>query len=81
MKATKSSSDSTGQPVNNLKNRTTDTNGNGAAGSHPTREEIASLACQLYIESGYKEGRDAQNWLRAEQILRQQPAGKTSARL
>jgi hypothetical protein len=76
----KSSSNSAGQPVTTLKNRSTRTNGNGTTRSHPTREQIASLACQLYIESGCQEGRDAENWLRAEQMLRQQAAGQTSTR-
>jgi hypothetical protein len=48
------------------------TDGDLREGSSPTHEQIANLACQLYIESGRQEGRDAENWLRAERILRQQ---------
>jgi hypothetical protein len=45
----------------------------------PTQEQIAAKAYQLYVESGCQEGRDHENWLRAEQLLRTpgsgQPAG------
>ena len=40
--------------------------------SGPTREEIASLAYKLYLESGSQEGRDLENWIQAEKILRRQ---------
>jgi hypothetical protein len=71
METAKSSSFSAGQPVSNAKNRSSRANGNVSQGSKPTREQIASLACQLYLESGCQEGRDAENWLRAEQMLRE----------
>jgi hypothetical protein len=41
----------------------------------PAREEIAAQAYQLYVESGRQEGRDLENWLRAEQILREPSSG------
>jgi Protein of unknown function (DUF2934) len=34
------------------------------------REEIAELAHQLWNERGRSHGRDAEDWLRAEQLLR-----------
>jgi hypothetical protein len=82
----KSSTISAGRPETKAKNRLTRTNGeathaNGdtSTWSQPTHEQIASLACQLYIESGCQEGRDAENWLRAEQILRQQAEGQVAS--
>ena len=33
------------------------------------RDEIANLAYELYINSGYIEGRDEENWLEAERII------------
>jgi hypothetical protein len=33
-------------------------------------EQVASLAHQLWIESGHQHGNDADNWFRAEQMLR-----------
>jgi hypothetical protein len=35
----------------------------------PTHEEISTLAKKLWIKSGRKEGRDEQNWKKAEEIL------------
>jgi hypothetical protein len=32
-------------------------------------DEIANLAYELYINSGYKDGRDEENWLEAERII------------
>ena len=34
-----------------------------------SREEIATLAHQLWAERGYQHGHDAEDWLRAEQAL------------
>jgi len=34
------------------------------------REEIAELAHQLWNERGRQHGRDAEDWLRAEELLR-----------
>jgi hypothetical protein len=31
---------------------------------------IAQVACELYVRSGKVEGRDLDNWLEAEQIVR-----------
>lgn len=33
------------------------------------RDQIASLAYELYINSGFIEGRDEENWLEAERII------------
>ena len=33
------------------------------------RDEIANLAYELYINSGYIDGRDEENWLEAERII------------
>jgi hypothetical protein len=41
-----------------------------ARGAAPTHDQIAARAYQIYVESGYQEGRDNENWLRAEQLLR-----------
>ncbi len=35
-----------------------------------SREEIAQLAHQFWNERGRQHGRDAEDWLRAEQLLR-----------
>jgi hypothetical protein len=43
--------------------------------NQPAYEQIASLAERLYIESGRQEGRDVENWLRAEQLISQQANG------
>jgi hypothetical protein len=82
----KSSTISAGQPESKAKNRSTRTNGeatqtNGDAStwSQPTHEQIASLACQIYMENGCQQGSDAENWLRAEQILRQQAQGQAAS--
>jgi len=77
MQNTKSSVISARKPATKLKTPSTRANGvaiahsNGepAIWNHPTHEQIAQLACQLYLESGCQEGRDVENWLRAEQIL------------
>jgi hypothetical protein len=37
--------------------------------SYPTREEIAQRAYEIYVERGYQEGRDVEDWLEAEQQL------------
>jgi hypothetical protein len=75
----KSSAISAGKPEPKAKNRATRANGNSSTWNQPTHEQIATLACQLYIESGCKEGRDAENWLRAEQILRQKIATQAAS--
>ncbi|HEX3720227.1 MAG TPA: DUF2934 domain-containing protein [Verrucomicrobiae bacterium] len=41
-----------------------------------TQEQIAAKAYQLYVESGCQEGRDNENWLRAEQLLRTPGSGQ-----
>ena len=35
-----------------------------------SREEVAALAHQLWNERGRQHGRDAEDWLRAEELLR-----------
>ncbi len=42
-------------------------------------EEIAKLAYELYERSGRIEGRDRENWLEAEKIIRARHAGDTEA--
>jgi hypothetical protein len=79
MQNIKSSSISAGKPEPKTKNRSTRANGDASPLQPPTHEQIASLACQLYIESGRQEGRDAENWLRAEQILLQQTAWQAAS--
>lgn len=37
----------------------------------PTNEDIATAAYQLYVESGYQDGHDQENWFRAENSLTQ----------
>jgi hypothetical protein len=71
---------SAGKPEAKAKNGSTPSNGNRSAEIQITHEQIASLACKLYMESGCKPGRDAENWLQAEQILRQQAQRPQSAR-
>jgi hypothetical protein len=72
MQSIKSSSFSNGKPLSKATNPRARKRGDESTCTQPAREQITSLARQLYIESGCEEGRDAENWLRAEQILRQQ---------
>jgi hypothetical protein len=51
--------------------------GNGASANGPSHDQIAELARQIYQESGSVEGNDAQNWLKAEQILRDRANGRS----
>lgn len=44
----------------------------------PTREQIAAKAYELYVESGCQEGRDNENWLRAEQLLNRRTSSQTA---
>jgi hypothetical protein len=75
----KSSSLPNGKPGSKVTNPRARKNGDESKYMQPDREQISRLACQLYIESGCQEGRDAENWLRAEQILRQQAAGQSDS--
>lgn len=43
---------------------------------HPTHEEIAARAYQLYIERGRVDGYDKDDWLQAEYELMQLPVRK-----
>jgi hypothetical protein len=36
----------------------------------PTHEDISRRAYEIYVENGYKEGQSEQNWLQAEQELK-----------
>ena len=36
----------------------------------PSPQQIAELAHRLWIERGYEHGHDAEDWIRAEQMLR-----------
>jgi len=38
-------------------------------GDRPTRDEIARLAYEIYEARGQQDGRDVDDWLRAEQQL------------
>jgi hypothetical protein len=33
-------------------------------------DEIARMAHEIYVKSGYKHGRDVENWLEAERIIK-----------
>jgi hypothetical protein len=79
MQTMKTSSSSPGKTQFKIKNRFTHTNGDASVLNQPTHEQIAKLACQLYIESGCQEGRDAENWLRAEQSLLEQAAWQAAS--
>ena len=50
-----------GAPVSSKKN------GSNRSG---TREAIAQLAYQFFVERGYEHGHDQEDWLRAEAIIR-----------
>jgi hypothetical protein len=72
MQTIKSSSVSAGKPVTKAKNRPNPAASEESTAHQITHDQIASLACKLYMESGCKSGRDAENWLQAEKILRHQ---------
>jgi hypothetical protein len=74
-----SPSNSAGKPAPKAETRTTPTNGEAPASNPPNREQIANLAYQLYIKSGGQEGRDLENWLQAEELLRQRWNGPASS--
>ena len=40
------------------------------------REEIASIAYELFEKGGWVHGRDVENWLEAERIIKQRYAGQ-----
>jgi Protein of unknown function (DUF2934) len=46
---------------------------------HPTHTEIEQLAYEIYMESGYAEGREMENWLTAESQLHEKYAKKGAA--
>jgi hypothetical protein len=37
--------------------------------TRPTREDIELRAYEIYVESGYEDGRDVEHWLQAEEEL------------
>ena len=39
-----------------------------------THDIVAQVACELYVRSGRVEGRDLDNWLEAEGIVKKAPA-------
>jgi hypothetical protein len=46
---------------------------------HPTRQEIEQRAYEIYVESGYAEGSEMENWLQAERELDEKYSKKGSA--
>lgn len=42
-----------------------------SAETRPTREEIEARAYEIYVESGNVPGQELENWLKAEQDLRE----------
>ncbi len=44
----------------------------GARPGAPQPEDVAIRAYRIYVESGYVEGRDLDNWLEAERQLEQE---------
>jgi hypothetical protein len=40
----------------------------------PTCDQIAAFAQYLHVRNGRNEGNEVDNWLRAEELLRNQPA-------
>jgi len=79
MQAIKSSSFSNGKPLSKATNPRTRKKLDESTYPQPAKDQIAKLACQFYIESGCQEGRDAEHWLRAEQILRHQAARQANS--
>lgn len=56
-----------------------------ANGHHPTHEQIALRAYQIYLERGATPGNELEDWARAERELTEQqnkpePRGKSSAK-
>lgn len=51
-----------------------------APGAHPTHEEIAIRAYEMYEAEGRQEGRDGDHWLAAEQELRTMYAAQRAPR-
>ena len=52
---------------------------NATVESNPTREEIATLAYEIYEQEGRPEGRSLDHWFQAELLLRsgaKSPAGR-----
>ena len=49
---------------------------NGSKMDSPSHSEIAARAEQIYVESGRVAGRDLENWIQAENELKQSLAGK-----
>jgi hypothetical protein len=47
----------------------------------PSREEVACRAYELYLERSSEQGKDVEDWVRAEKELRDKPvAGTVKAR-
>jgi hypothetical protein len=48
----------------------------------PSREEIACRAHELYLQRGNEQGKDVEDWVRAEKELSDEPvAGKMKTRV
>ena len=52
---------------------------NGSKIDSPAHSEIAARAEQIYVESGRLEGRDLENWVQAENELKERLAANGSA--
>jgi hypothetical protein len=52
------------------------TGGNGTPAHSPTYEEIAEAAYHRYLSRGAGHGNDLNDWIEAEQELRQRPRGR-----
>ncbi|MGA8222564.1 MAG: DUF2934 domain-containing protein [Candidatus Acidiferrales bacterium] len=46
---------------------------------HPTHLEIEQRAYEIYIESGYAEGSEMENWIQAERELQEKYSKKGTA--
>jgi hypothetical protein len=52
---------------------------NGSHMESPSHSEIAARAEQIYVESGRVAGRDLENWVQAENELKQRSAANGAA--
>lgn len=53
--------------------------GASTSNGEPTREEVAALAYQLWIERGSPHGSHEEDWQKAEEQLRSQPMKRNAA--
>jgi hypothetical protein len=47
-------------------------------GREPSREEIACRAHELYLQRGSEQGKDVEDWVRAEKELSYEPVAGTA---